>query len=326
MTDTSTAVEDLEIGYLLSSEEHGPSRLLEIADAAVGRGFDSFIVTDHFHPWIAEQGHSPMVWTVLGALAAQHPDVGLGTGVSCPTTRIHPAVIAQAAATTALLCGGRFFLGVGTGENLNEHICGDRWPPWDERAASLEEAVELIRALWSGDTITSRGRFHRVEDARIFDHPDAPVPIFVSGFGPKGIDLAARIGDGFVSTAPDAEGLARYRSEGGRGPAVGFAKVCWAADEDEARATVHRLWPTSGLPGELNQELRTVAHFEQAVSTVDESTAVGPKPVGPDPDPYVKLIRTFADAGFDEVYLGQIGDDEDGFLDFFDQAVRPALS
>lgn len=318
-------VSALSIGFLLSSEENGPRRLVEIVDEAVDHGFDSFVASDHFHPWIAEQGHSPMIWAVLGAIAARHPHVALGTGVTCPTTRIHPAIVAQAAATTALLCGGRFFLGVGTGENLNEHICGDRWPPWAERADSLAEAVEIIRALWTGETLTYRGTHHRVEDARLFDHPPEPSPIYVSGYGPKAVDLAARIGDGFLTTAPDAEGLARYRAAGGQGPAIGTVKVCWATDRRDAAATVHRLWPTAGLPGELGQELRTVAHFEQAVGLVDEAAAVGPMAIGPDPQPYLEVIDAFARAGFDELHIGQIGPDQSGFLDFFDTELRGEL-
>jgi G6PDH family F420-dependent oxidoreductase len=318
------AASDLTIGAFLSSEEKGPREILQISDVAADAGFTDQVVSDHFHPWIDAQGHSPFVWTVLGALA-ERTRGRLGTGVTCPTMRIHPAIIAQAAATTAVLAGGRFFLGVGSGENLNEHVLGDRWPPAPERLSMLEEAVAVMRALWTGDEITHEGRHYRVEDARIYDLPDEPPAVMVSAFGPKAAELAAEIGDGLVTTSPDADTVATYRAAGGEGPVIACTKMCWAPDEAEARRTYASLWPTSGVPGQLSQELRTPGLFEQAVEVVTEDDAVGSTPVGPDPDRHAEALRSFAEAGVDEVYLQQVGPDQEKAYAFLRDDVLPRL-
>ena len=238
------------IGYTLSSEEHDPSSLVTAARKAEEIGFDFVSISDHYHPWVDRQGHSPFVWSVIGALS-QVTRLPVTTGVTCPTVRIHPAIIAQAAATSAVLLEGRFNLGVGTGEALNEHILGDRWPEADVRLEMLEEAVDVIRTLWQGGQRSHHGAHYTVENARVYDLPPTPPPVLVSGFGPKAIDVAARIGDGFVTTTPDADAIGRYRSGGGTGPVHAGTKVCFMADEDRARATAHRLWPNEALPGEL---------------------------------------------------------------------------
>ncbi|MGI9156468.1 MAG: TIGR03557 family F420-dependent LLM class oxidoreductase, partial [Marmoricola sp.] len=192
----------MKIGYFLSCEEFTPAQLVEQAKAAQTAGFDGLWISDHFHPWNDEQGQSPFVWSVIGALS-QVCDLPVTTAVTCPTVRTHPAIIAQAAATSAVLLGGRFTLGVGTGEAINEHILGDAWPSTDTRLEMLEEAVELIRRLWEGGFVTTQGTHYRVDDARIYTLPDEPPEIFMSGFGPKSTDVAARIADGYISTAPE---------------------------------------------------------------------------------------------------------------------------
>jgi G6PDH family F420-dependent oxidoreductase len=312
-------------GYMLSSEEHSPRDIVRFGRLGVDHGFDRIVLSDHYHPWIDEQGESPFVWSVLGGIAAIAPEVHLGTAVSCPTMRIHPAVIAQAAATQHLLSGGRFFLGVGTGEALNEHILGDRWPPTDQRLDMLEEAIEVMRALWTGDEVTHVGEHYRVENARLYSAPSEPVPVHMSAFGPKAAERAGRIADGLVTTSPDPETVETYRAAGGKGPVVGSFKVCWGESEEDARRLVHRLWPTSGLIGELSQELRTPSHFEQAVQLVTEDAAVGDTPVGSDPTAFVEGLRAYGEAGYDHVYVQQIGPDQEGFLRFFRDEVRPAL-
>jgi G6PDH family F420-dependent oxidoreductase len=312
------------IGYALSSEEHSAPELLEFAKGAERAGFRDLMISDHFHPWVDAQGNSPFVWGVIGAIGAA-TGLRVGTGVTCPMIRTHPAIIAQAAATAATLCPAGFFLGVGAGENLNEHILGDRWPATDERHAMLEEAVALIRQLWEGGTQSFDGDFFVVDNARIYSLPDEPPPITVSGFGPKATELAARIGDGYVNTSPDAELVKTYKDAGGTGPIQTMAKVCWHEDAAEARKLMHRLWPNSGLAGELAQELKTPAHFEQASSLVDEDGAVGDKPHGPDPEPYVELIKSYVDAGFTEIYVQQIGKDQEGFFRFWNDEVVPRL-
>jgi G6PDH family F420-dependent oxidoreductase len=319
------ATNQIKIGYTISSEEHSPRDMVRFGAAAVEHGFDRIDLSDHFHPWIDEQGQSPFVWSILGALAHVDPDLRLGTGVTCPTIRIHPAIIAQAAATQSLLSGGRFWLGVGSGENLNEHIFGDRWPPTDERLSMLEEAVEVMRKLWTGEQVTHVGQHYRVENARIYSAPEEPVPVYVSAFGPKAAEVAGRIGDGLVTTAPDADAVEGFRAAGGSGPVVAATKACWAEDEASARATIHRLWPNSGLPGELAQELPTPAHFEQASQLVTEEAAVGSTPVGPDPEVHVASLRAYAEAGYDEVYVAQIGPDQEPFLRFYRDEVLPRL-
>jgi G6PDH family F420-dependent oxidoreductase len=265
------------------------------------------------------------VWSVLGALAAANPGIRLGTGVTCPIMRIHPAIVAQAAATTSLLCDGRFFLGVGTGEQLNEHILGDRWVPADQRMDMLEEAVDVMRRLWTGDEVTHVGTHFRVENARIYSAPTESIPVHVSGFGAKSQELAARIGDGFATTSPESDAVDHYRASGGTGPVIGFPKACWAPSEEEARKTVYRLWPNTGLPGELAQELRTPAIFEQACDIVTEDQAVGSTPVGPDPEVHAASLRTYFDAGFDTLYVNQIGTQQAEFLDFYRTEVLPRL-
>ena len=311
-------------GYALSSEEHGAPDLLRFAQAAEQAGFTDVQISDHFHPWIDEQGNSPFVWSVIGAIGGS-TGLRVGTGVTCPTMRIHPAVIAQAAATSATLCRGGFFLGVGTGENLNEHIFGDRWPEADERMAMLGEAVEVIRLLWSGGTHSFEGLYYKLDNVRLYSLPAEPPPITVSGKGPKSAELAARIGDGYVNTGPDAELVKTYKEAGGTGPIQAMAKVCWHADAAQARKLIHRLWPNTGLPGELGQELKTPAHFEQACQLVTEEQGVGSVPHGPDPEPYVESMRRYGEAGFNEVFVHQIGNDQEGFLRFWSTEVAPRL-
>jgi G6PDH family F420-dependent oxidoreductase len=314
-----------EVAYSLSSEEHDARTLVAIAQRAEQAGFRSAWISDHYHPWIDRQGHSPFVWSVIGGIAAT-TELQVTTGVTCPTVRIHPAVIAQAAATSSnMLPGGRFRLGVGTGEALNEHILGDRWPPADLRLELLIEAIGVMRELWTGEQVTHRGTHFTVETARIYTRPDGDIPVLMSAFGPLALTVAAEHADGWVTTGPDAEMLAQYRAAGGQGPACGALKVCWAEDEAGARKLAHELWPTSGVPGQLHQDLPTPQHFEQATSTVTEEQSTQGKPCGPDPEVHVAAIRQFVDAGFDEVAITQIGPDQDGFFQFWEREVRPRL-
>jgi G6PDH family F420-dependent oxidoreductase len=263
------------------------------------------------------------VWSVIGALA-EATALPVTTGVTCPTVRIHPAIIAQAAATSGVLHRGRFNLGVGSGEALNEHILGDRWPEADVRLEMLEEAVEVIRTLWQGGQQSHHGRHYTVENARVYDLPEAPPPILVSGFGPKAISLAARIGDGFCTTSPDKDAIDLYRSEGGKGPVHAGTKVCFMPDEEQARETAHRLWPNESLPGELAQVLPTPAHFEQACELVTPDMLS--TPVGPDLDQHLASLQAYADAGVDELFVQQIGPEQDAFFREWASEVLPRFS
>jgi G6PDH family F420-dependent oxidoreductase len=313
----------MKIGYFLSCEEFAPGELVAQARRAEEAGFQGLWISDHYHPWIDEQGHSPFVWSMIGALS-QVTRLPVTTGVTCPTMRIHPAVIAQAAATSAVLLPGRFQLGVGSGEALNEHIIGEHWPEADVRLEMLEEAVDVLRTLWQGGQRSHRGRHYTVSNARVYDLPDEPPPVLVSGFGPKAVRLAARIGDGFVTTSPDKDAIGLYRSEGGRGPVHAGTKVCFMDDEDEARRTAHRLWPNEALPGELAQILPTPSHFEQACSLVEPDMLV--TPVGPDLDAHAESLQQYADAGVDELYVQQIGPNQDGFFSTWAAEILPRFS
>jgi coenzyme F420-dependent glucose-6-phosphate dehydrogenase len=315
----------ISYGLALGSEEHGPRRLVELAVLAEKSGFDFVSISDHFHPWIREQGHSPFVWTVLGAIAHATESIEVGVGVTCPIMRIHPAILAQATATTANLLPGRFVWGVGSGEALNEQILGDHWPPAEVRLEMLEEAVDLIRLLWKGESTTYRGSYFWAIDATIFDPPPEEVPVVVSAFGPQAAELAARIGDGLWTTGTGGEPVDVYREAGGEGPVYAQLTLCWAEDRDEAVETAHRIWPNTSVPGQLSQDLRTPAHFEMAAELVTPETIAEAIPCGPDPEPLLESVRQAVDGGIDHIYFHQIGDDQGGFVQFFDEEIRPHL-
>ncbi len=314
-----------EFGIFLSSEEHGPTELLREAEVAASFGYESLLISDHYHPWVDAQGESPFVWSVIGAIAARTGQ-RVTTGVTCPTQRIHPAVLAQAAATTQLLLDGRFTFGVGSGEALNEHITGLRWPEVDVRLEMLEEAIAIVRALWTGELTSHHGRHFTVENARIYSMPAEPPPILVSAFGPKAATLAARVGDGLVMVKPSQETIDTYRAAGGSGKTIAAMKFCWGEDDGAARRLALDLWPTEAVPGQLSQELPMPSHFAQASAHVTEEMIADAVPCGPDPKVHAAALQRYLDAGFDEIYLNQIGTDLDGFLRFFDAEVRPLLN
>jgi coenzyme F420-dependent glucose-6-phosphate dehydrogenase len=317
----------VELGYKLSSEEHGPRELVRYAGLAERAGFTFAAISDHFHPWTDRQGHSPFVWAVIGGIAASTERIGVVTGVTCPSVRIHPAIIAHAAATAATMLPGRFSLGVGSGENLNEHVLGDRWPEVDVRLEMLGEAVEVIRLLWEGGQKSHHGRNYTVENARLYDLPDEAPPIVVAASGAKSVRLAGEIGDGLVSLAPSERAVSDFHSAGGKGkPAYAEVNVCWAADADEARATAEQQWPITGLTGQLNQELAVPAHFSQAAEMLHEGDASKTVACGPDPDVHVASARQFIDAGYDHIWFHQIGPDQEGFFRFYENEVLPKLA
>ncbi len=314
----------MKIGYFLSSEEFGPRDLVHQAKLAEAHGFQDLWVSDHYHPWNSTQGNSPFVWGVIGALAEATTSMTVTTGVTCPTMRIHPAIMAQAAATAAVQLEGRFIFGVGSGEALNEHIFGDPWPEADIRLEMLEESIALIRELWKGKQTSWDGNHFHVENAHLYTLPETPPEIYVSGFGPKAIELAARVGDGFCFVAPEQEVVQQYRDAGGQDKVVqGGAKVCWGADEATCLQTAHATWGNEGLPGELPQILPTPSHFEQAMSLVTEDMIAESVSCGPDMDKHVAQLQAYADAGFDEVYVQQIGGDHEGFFEAFERDVLP---
>jgi coenzyme F420-dependent glucose-6-phosphate dehydrogenase len=315
------------LGYTLSSEEFDAPSLVAQAERAEKAGFAFASISDHFHPWVEEQGESPFVWGTLGAISQRTERIELMTGVTCPTTRIHPAIVAQAAATAASLLPGRFSLGVGTGENLNEHILGDRWPGVVERQDRLEEAIEVIRGLWEGKLISHRGEHFTVENARVYSLPEEPPPLLVAVAGESSVELAARRGDGLIGTAPVPKSVDQFRSEGGEGkPTYGQLHVCWAEDEDAAKKLALKQWPNGAISGSYFLELPLPAHFEEASKILDEEDIAESIACGPDPERHRAAIQEYVDAGYDHVYVHQIGPDQEGFLEFYEREVLPGFS
>src|SRR6185369_11315533 len=298
----------VKLGFSMSSEEFAPNDLVRQAMRAEQIGFSFALISDHFHPWTDSQGQSPFVWSVLGAIAQATEELRVGTGVTCPLIRIHPAIVAQAAATVGAMMPGRFFLGVGAGENLNEHVTGARWPAPAERREMLEEAVEVIRLLWKGGYQSHYGRHYVVDEARIYTLPGEPVPIYMAAGGSKAAQLAGRVADGLISTAPERDTITEFESAGGSDkPRYGQMTVCWAESEDEAKHLAHHYWPNAALEGGLTWELKTPKLIEAASAQTDPDDIAEEVICGPDPEVHLEKIRKFTDAGFDHVYVHQIG-------------------
>jgi coenzyme F420-dependent glucose-6-phosphate dehydrogenase len=307
----------VELGYALSSEEHSPADLVRHARAAEQAGFGFGLISDHIHPWVDGQGHSGFVWSVLGAIAQATEKFRIGTGVTCPLIRVHPAIVAHASATVACLMPGRFFLGVGTGENLNEHVLGAKWPAPDERLEMLEEAVDVMRQLWQGGYQTHRGKHYTVENLRIFDLPDEPVEVAVAAMQPQAAELAGRIGDALVNVAPKEEIIKNFDDAGGKGkPKYGQITVCYAQSKDEAKKTAFEIWPNALVEGSASQELPLPSDFEQLVQDRDADELDGTLTLGPDVDEYLDQVKQYDKAGYTHAYFHQIGPDQDGFLAF----------
>ena len=314
----------VEIGYTLSSEEFRPNELVQLAKRAEEVGFSFAGISDHYHPWLDSQGHAPFVWATLGGIAQVTQQLRLVTGVTCPTVRTHPAVIAQAAATVADMLPGRFIFGVGSGENLNEHITGARWPPVSVRQEMLDEAVAVIRQLWQGGYQTHHGPHYTVENARIYTLPEPLPPIYVGASGPEAAELAGRIGDGLICTAPDKEVVQTFEQSGGTGkPTYGQMTVCWAEDEEQAKQTAYEVWGYTALPGQLSQELALPMYFEQGMQIVTPDMVAESIVCGPDPARFHEQIKSYVDAGFTHVYLHQVGDDQEGFFRFAEREILP---
>jgi coenzyme F420-dependent glucose-6-phosphate dehydrogenase len=317
----------MKVGYALSSEEFGPHELVDLAERAEAVGFEFAVISDHFHPWLDRQGQSPFVWAVIGAIARVTHRLTLGTAVTCPINRIHPAIIAQAAATASALMPGRFFLGVGTGENLNEHINARHWPEPPVRLEMLEEAVGAIRKLWSGGFQSVYGKYFSIENARIYTLPKLLPPIYVAAAAPRAAELAARIGDGLISTAPNREVVGKFRALGAPDkPRLGGFTVCVADDEGVARRRAFEHWPNAGLPGDLKQELALPEHFEEAVKLLDKERVADRVLCGADPERHFAKIEEYAEAGFDHVYVHQVGPDQEALFRFYQHEILPKIS
>ncbi|MFJ1455738.1 TIGR03557 family F420-dependent LLM class oxidoreductase [Nocardia sp. N2S4-5] len=308
----------MQIGYKLAAEAFGPTELIRQAVRAEAAGFDFVEISDHYHPWLDNQGHSPFAWTVLGAIAARTERIGLATGVTCPTVRYHPAIIAQAAATLALVSEGRFTLGVGSGERLNEHVVGTGFPESvHERHRRLREALEIIRLLWRGGYQSYRGEYLQLSDARVFDLPDEPPVIAVAAGGRAAAHLAAELGDGLFATEPKAEIVEHYHGSGGKGPRYAEVPMAWAEDPHTAAqaALDTSRWALTGW--KVMSELPNPVNFAAATTTVREEDIRKQFACGSDPEDYLNAARPYLDAGFDHLVMQNAGPDPDGFIDFF---------
>lgn len=312
-------------GLMLSSEEHTPRDLVDLAVRAEDAGFDYVTVSDHFHPWTSQQGHSPFVWPVLGGIASATDSIGVGTAVTCPTIRMHPAIIAQAAATAAAMMPGRFFLGLGTGENLNEHITGEPWPAPASRVAMLEEAIEIIRELWTGEEVSHEGDYYTVNRATLFTLPPEPPPIMVAAASPVSVRIAAE-NDGLITTEAEPKIVESFDESGGMGkPRLVQVGFCWVPDPEHARRIAHRQWPIAAMPWSLKTEVATPEAFEAVSELVREQDVVNAIPAGSDPCFIRKAIREATTAGFDHVTLHQVGPNVGPFIDLFAKELAPSL-
>ena len=315
----------MKIGFKLMAEAYGPLELVRQAQRAEAAGFDFVEISDHYHPWIYSQGHSPFAWSVLASIAARTERIELATGVTCPTMRYHPAIIAQAAATTQILADGRFVLGVGSGERLNEHVTGAGWPSVDVRQAMLEEALEVISLLWGGGYQSYDGRYYTVSDARLFDLPDEPPPIVVASGGSRASALAARAGDGLFATDPDSELIAAYHDAGGAGPLYCEVPIAYADSEAQGAESAHGVARFGALGWKVMSELPNPINFEAATEHVTVETMRESFACGPDIDRHREVFGQFRDAGFDHLALMSAGPDIDAFLDFYEAELGDAL-
>lgn len=311
-------------GYAISTEELNPSQSIEVAKQADEMGYDFLFLSDHFHPWVNAQGQSPFVWSVIGAIAQVTKNIKVGTGVTSPILRYHPAIVAQAAATSNVMLDGRFILGLGTGENLNEHVVGHGWPAYDIRIEMMVEAIEIIKLLLKGGMQSYYGEYYTIDHAQIFTITQSPPPIIISAFGPKSAKIAGLMGDGFISTKPDAKLVNAYEAaEGKDKPKYALLHVCYDTNEEVALDKAFKLWPTSGLKGHLNTELKLPTDFEAAVKPLRKEDIAKDIITGADAQKYVDFIQKYLDAGYDHIYINEIGQNQYEFMKFYTDKLIP---
>jgi G6PDH family F420-dependent oxidoreductase len=316
----------IEFGYTLYCEGNDPASLVRQAVAAEDAGFDFLVISDHYHPWLGEQEHSGFAWTILGAVAQATSRIRLATMVTCPIIRYHPAIVAQMAATTAILSNGGFTLGLGAGERLNEHVVGRGWPPASERHEMLDEAIAIIRELWRGDYVTHRGRHFTVEDARVFDLPAKEIPIYVAAGGPRAARLAAATRSGVCVTEPSEEIISAYRDAGGSAANVwGQVVLAWAPSDRDGLQEAYRQFRFALTGWKVQSELPNPANFDAATAIAEPADLAGTIPAGADVEPFAEAIGQYVDAGVAHLAVAYPGDDHDGFFEFWSEKLRPAL-
>jgi G6PDH family F420-dependent oxidoreductase len=316
----------VKFGYKLMTEEHGPTALVQNAVKAEAAGFDFVSISDHFHPWLEAQGHAPFAWSVLGAIAHATSRIGITTGLTCPIIRYHPAIIAQAATTIAVMSEDRFTLAIGAGERLNEHVTGARWPSALERHEMMGEAIDICRTLWGGGFHTWRGEHFTIDHAQLYDLPGKPIPIIVGVSGPDGIKLAVEKADGIMATEPKSQLVQGYRSGSKRdGPRYCEVTLACADTEEAGLKLAHERFRFGALGWSVMSELPSVQGFEAATEYVKPEDLKDSVAAGPDVEKHLALIKTYVDAGFDHVVLTGVGPDQDRFIDFFEKTLRPRL-
>lgn len=316
----------VEIGFKLASELFNANELINYVQHAEKAGFDFASISDHYHPWLSQQGNSPFVWSTLGGISQVTKNIGLMTGVTCPTIRQHPALVAQAVATVATLLPGRFVLGVGSGENLNEHIYGDHWPAAPIRIDMLSEAVDVIRTLWQGGMQDYDGLYYHVENAQIYTLPDELPPIYMAADGPIAAKAAADYGDGLIVSGGKKDILDMYQKLGGKGkPSYTEISLGWAETDKEAVDLVYKYWPLMAIKGNISWDIPTQTHFEELAKNVKKEDIPKRMPCSSDPQTHIDLINDNIEAGFDRICIQQIGDNQVEFIKFYKEEVLPEL-
>jgi G6PDH family F420-dependent oxidoreductase len=306
-------------GYTLMTEQSGPRQLVDYAARADDVGFDFLVSSDHYFPWLDEMGHAPYAWALLGAVAQTTSRAELMTYVTCPTIRYHPVVVAQKAATLGVLSGDRFLLGLGSGENLNEHVVGRGWPAVDVRQRMLAEATELIRLLLTGDQVTYHGEYFDADRARVWDLPERPVELALAVGGSDAVSRFAPLADHLIATEPEAALLRQWDEAKGDGAGssrkIGQIPISWDRDRARGVERAHRLFRWFGGGWAVNADLPVPNGFEGATKFVTPDDVAKAIPCGPDLDAIVDAVRGYEKAGFTDVALVQIGDEQQlGFL------------
>ncbi|WP_414468257.1 TIGR03557 family F420-dependent LLM class oxidoreductase [Methanobacterium sp. ACI-7] len=316
----------MKVGYKLGSEKYSALDLVCFSKQAEDAGFDYAMISDHFHPWTNKQGNSPFVWGTIGGISQVTDRIPIVTGVTCPTVRIHPAIIAQAAATAASMLPGRFIFGVGSGESLNEHIFGDEWPSTPTRIEMLEEAIDVIRTLWTEDEelVDYDGFYYNVENARIYTKPKELTPIYIAAEGDLACDLAGREGDGLIAQTADEGIVKKFQNSGGKGkPCYGEAVVCWAETKEEAKKQAYEIWPIKANTVQLNADLPTPSHFEQLAGIINEDIVAEQMVCSNDPQDFIDELRSYEKAGFDHVCINHVGKNQHEFIEFCQNEILP---